>query len=137
MENQLLERLKGLPFHYEMNCYEKMAEVDTYERGVEIGAESALSGMNMRIKGATLEECVIKAFGILGMNYDDECLQVFNSEILISRMENDDGYNASPDEIKRWTLGKMRLWSVTYHWLVSLCIDGLGDELLEEELKTA
>lgn len=134
MEDKLLEHLKGLPFHYEMNCYEKMAEVDDYEHGVMLDAECNCFSMDLNVKGDTLKECIEKACDSLCLDYDDDCWQVIDDDILISRMEDDDGCKASKYDIERWKKGEQRLWCADYRWEVKICFDQLGEEFLEEEL---
>ena len=137
MENQLLERLKGLPFHYEMHCYEKETVVDDYEQG-EIDDVQCWEINHLEAEGATLRECIEKACDELCVDFTDDCYQVINDrDILICCMEDEDGCKAYPCDIERWKKGEQRLWSVTYRREVKICFDQLGEEFLEEELKTA
>lgn len=135
MENQLLEHLKGLPFHYEMNCYEKDADVFSYREGAEMGANASCSGMNLRVKGKTLMECIEHACDKICVDFEEDEFRVIDNDIQIDRLECDDGTAASEDEIERWKKGELRLWCATYRWEVKICFDQLGEEFLEEELK--
>ena len=122
------------PYYFVMQCVEKQAEEDVYEEGVN-GKTSNFS-MNITVSDRNLKKCAEKACNSIGIDFDIDNFFIQDGFITMSKMENDDGEEASDPEIESWKKGETRLWLCDYIWSVTMRLDKeLDENFIESELR--
>ena len=123
------------PYYFVVEAVEKFITEDDYNEG-EIGTTYRMSIDSVTEKGAKLKECVEKAFGQFGLDFNVDDLFIEQCYIRTGRMENDNAEEPSKDELELWKQGKQRLWNADYEFKVSMRMDKDCDAaFIESELK--
>ena len=104
--------------NYEVCGWARFAVEDSFARG-ELGTERCSFGTE-RFSSGTIKGVIEKCRRFC--NADEDCVSRdscgVRGRLDISVMEDGDGGKASPDQLEEWRLGKRRLWSATYTFMV-------------------
>lgn len=122
---------------FAMKCYEKHAEVDDYENGIPIDAKTCCYAMDITFRRKSIKECVEAACDFMGMaapEPDGIFIDETNGDIVLDRMENDEGNDPTSSEYDEWKAGRERLWIATYRFEVKR-EENLSAEDIERELR--
>jgi hypothetical protein len=97
----------------------KHSEEDSYKDGCLPKTGQAYS-VDVDFAADTIDGLVEKVDGYLGTGSGDHEKGVCDepSRIDWQTMEDDDGTQATPEQLKLWKLGKIRLWACTYSGIV-------------------
>jgi hypothetical protein len=91
----------------------KHSEVDIFEDGCQPDTSMEFGTIEI-FKVDTVDEILESV-----KNYGAEPY-IFEDRLEVQRLENSDGSEATPHEIERWKIGKIKLWAVSYSFYISM-----------------
>ena len=102
---------------YEINGVHRFTEEDIYNDGCQPKTGSS-DYIKLNIKANTVDELIQKLFSELCFTYSKEALELNacdeEGRIDIQVMEDENGSEASKNELASWKNGKKRLWLGNY-----------------------